>query len=323
MRRLKLLLAGVVYLTVWAGIFGLFTWPAVNAQGGVPPVPTGVMASDNSYKNKVGVSWDVIRGATRYQVFRHSSNDAASAVSLGTTVEATFFDRTAVAGQNYFYWVRAENANAASGLSAPDSGSRATGTAEALEPPSAPAGNPVTATKAALGKTLFWDEQLSSTRTVACGTCHVLISGGSDPRSIRPGIVSTHPGPDGVSVMVRDALGAERAAPLFFVSTTQINYLVPTGTTLGEATVTVKQGANSVAGGMLQIATVSPGIFLGEAGIPAASVLRVKSDGTQSNEPVAQFNSGTSHYELLPLDLGPETDQLFLVGYGTDFRNRS
>ena len=118
MRRLKLIIAGAALMPVMAGVFGWFTWPAVNAQAGAPPVPTGVRASDGSYNNKVGVSWDVMRGATRYQVFRNISNDAGSAVSLGTTVEATFFDRAAVAGQNYFYWVRAETANAASALSA-------------------------------------------------------------------------------------------------------------------------------------------------------------------------------------------------------------
>src|SRR5262249_48322848 len=147
---------------------------------------------------KVGISWDTMRGATRYQVFRNTTNDAASAISIGTTVEATFFDRTAIAGQTYFYWVCAESASAVSGLSASDTGFRAGGTTVALDPPSAPEGNPVTATKAALGKTLFWDEQLSSTRTVACGTCHVASGGGADPRSARQGARSTHPGPDGV-----------------------------------------------------------------------------------------------------------------------------
>ena len=46
--------------------------------------------------------------------------------------------------------------------------------------PPAPAGNPVTTEKANLGKVLFWDEQLSSTRTVSCGSCHQPASGGSD-----------------------------------------------------------------------------------------------------------------------------------------------
>ncbi len=66
-----------------------------------------------------------------------------------------------------------------------------------LQPPQDPVGNPTTPSKASLGKVLFWDEQLSSTRTVACGTCHIPRDGGGDPRSAaNPGAV--HPGLDGV-----------------------------------------------------------------------------------------------------------------------------
>ena len=43
-----------------------------------------------------------------------------------------------------------------------------------------PAGNPTTPQKALLGKALFWDEQLSSSRTVACGTCHIFGRGGAE-----------------------------------------------------------------------------------------------------------------------------------------------
>ncbi|MFN8000708.1 MAG: hypothetical protein U0X75_06785 [Acidobacteriota bacterium] len=52
-------------------------------------------ASDGSYNNKIGISWDAMRGATRYQVFRHTTNDPSAAVSLGTTAEATFYDNRA------------------------------------------------------------------------------------------------------------------------------------------------------------------------------------------------------------------------------------
>lgn len=67
-----------------------------------------------------------------------------------------------------------------------------------LLPPPAPLANPVTVAKANLGKVLFWDEQLSSSRTAACGTCHRAENGGSDPRSVTGVIASTHPGPNGV-----------------------------------------------------------------------------------------------------------------------------
>jgi len=65
-----------------------------------------------------------------------------------------------------------------------------------------PAGNPSTPEKVQLGKALFWDEQMSSTRTVACGTCHRFASGGADPR------ISIHPGPDGQYGTQDDIRGA-------------------------------------------------------------------------------------------------------------------
>ncbi|MFO1077520.1 MAG: cytochrome c peroxidase [Planctomycetota bacterium] len=76
--------------------------------------------------------------------------------------------------------------------------------AQILPPPPQPAGNPSTPAKELLGKALYWDEQLSSTRTVACGTCHVFTSGGSDPRSAS----AVHPGPDGLYGTVDDVHGS-------------------------------------------------------------------------------------------------------------------
>ena len=164
--------------------------------------PTNVTASDNAYATKVEIEWEAIRGASLYRVFRNTSNDSASAIVLGTTIQGSFFDTTAVVGQIYFYWVRAENGSNVSTLSAPDQGTRAVGVINGpvgpLNPPPVPPDNPITAAKAYLGKTLFWDEQLSSTRTVACGTCHFAASGGSDSRAIIGSARSTNPGADGL-----------------------------------------------------------------------------------------------------------------------------
>ena len=66
-----------------------------------------------------------------------------------------------------------------------------------LQPPPEPAGNPVTPAKVLLGKALFWEEQLSSTRTVACGSCHVPAAGASDPRAASSPL-ALHPGLDGL-----------------------------------------------------------------------------------------------------------------------------
>jgi uncharacterized protein (TIGR03437 family) len=53
-----------------------------------------------------------------------------------------------------------------------------------------------------------------------------------------------------VSVKIRDRAGAERLAPLFFVSPRQIKYQVPPPTVNGLATVTVTSGDSILATGL-------------------------------------------------------------------------
>ncbi len=71
-----------------------------------------------------------------------------------------------------------------------------------LPPVPVPAENTITEPKRILGKILFWDEQLSSNNKVACGTCHRVAAGGSDPRFGR------NPGFDGVFNTADDVLGS-------------------------------------------------------------------------------------------------------------------
>lgn len=79
-----------------------------------------------------------------------------------------------------------------------------------LPPVPAPAENPITVEKALLGKILFWEEQMSSTDTMACGTCHQFAEGGgSDPR---PSLVN--PGPDGVYNTPDDIFGSNGVRPI-------------------------------------------------------------------------------------------------------------
>lgn len=77
-----------------------------------------------------------------------------------------------------------------------------------LPPPPVPAGNPQTPDKVLLGKALFWDEQLSSSRSVACGTCHVFSAGGTDPRTPN----AWTPGADGVWGTADDHRGSPGVA---------------------------------------------------------------------------------------------------------------
>ncbi|MEZ5394784.1 MAG: cytochrome c peroxidase [Bryobacterales bacterium] len=176
-----------------------------SAAAQVPvSAPTGLDASDAAYTTRIGLAWEHVRGAQSYRIYRASANDSAQAQVVGTTPSLLYFDRGVVPGQPYFYWVQAVGATGESPLSAPDQGSVAAGKTSAYgpigppEPPPAPAENPITGAKIYLGKTLFWDEQLSSTRTVACGTCHRPRKGGSDPRAIVGSDHSRNPGPNGV-----------------------------------------------------------------------------------------------------------------------------
>ncbi len=74
-----------------------------------------------------------------------------------------------------------------------------------LTAPLAPPENPVTAEKAILGKVLFWDEQLSSDGSMACGTCHIPSVGGAE---LRAGPGTRFPGPDGVFGTADDGFGS-------------------------------------------------------------------------------------------------------------------
>jgi uncharacterized protein (TIGR03437 family) len=142
-------------------------------------------------------------------------------------------------------------------------------------------------------------------------------------------VAGTNPLPTslaGTSLRVKDRVGVERLAPLLFVSPGQINFLIPAGTAIGDALLTCTNGNGTVSTRLIQIAVVAPGLFSANAsgeGIAAAQALRVKADGSQSYEPVAQFDQAQNKFVSKPIDLGPATDQVFLVAYGTGIRLRS
>lgn len=117
----------------------------------------------------------------------------------------------------------------------------------------------------------------------------------------------------GTSVTIMDTAGAERPAPLYYVSPSQIDYLIPAGTAPGKAFAFVKSGSQTTGAAILDVEQVAPGLFTVAGGnLAAALVQRVKGDGTQTVEAVTA-----------PIDLGPATDQVFLTLFGTGIRGRS
>jgi uncharacterized protein (TIGR03437 family) len=129
------------------------------------------------------------------------------------------------------------------------------------------------------------------------------------------------------TVKIKDSAGIEGAAPLFFVSPSQVNYLIPAETALGIASVSIEVRRDgflfSVLGNPLNIVRAAPRLFTANAngnGAPAAFVLRFKADGTQSAEPVTQFDSAQNRFVPRPIESGAESDRVFLILFGTGVR---
>jgi uncharacterized protein (TIGR03437 family) len=122
----------------------------------------------------------------------------------------------------------------------------------------------------------------------------------------------------GTSVEISDNAGVTRPSPLFFVSPRQINCLVPSGTAPGRARLTVRVGGLSTSAD-LEIASVAPGLFAADAsghGVAAGQVVR-SANGTVTTGPIFDRNT----LSPVPIDLGGDGDQVFLVLFGTGLRS--
>ncbi len=181
--------------------------------------PLSVSASDGDYANKVGITWDAVRNATDYRIFRSSIDNFSTATQIGETQKGFFYDEEPgfiATAASFFYWVQAANDFGVGPPSQSDHGfsvvpqfnpdNRIT----QLAPPPEPPENPITAAKAFLGKTLFWEEQISSTNTMACGTCtcHQPAAGGNDQRALVGFLGAPHPGNDAQFGTADDIIGS-------------------------------------------------------------------------------------------------------------------
>jgi uncharacterized protein (TIGR03437 family) len=129
----------------------------------------------------------------------------------------------------------------------------------------------------------------------------------------------------GAGIQIRDSHGFERFAPLFFVSPSQINYAVPGNTSDGAAQVTVIAADGTTNTGTLEVARVAPGLFtanFGGQGPAAAHAMTVR--GSASSLALTfQCDVQGANCVTTPIDLGADTDDVFLILYGTGIRNRS
>ncbi len=128
----------------------------------------------------------------------------------------------------------------------------------------------------------------------------------------------------GTSAVVKDRNGIERLAGLFFVSRTQVNLHIPPQTAVGAAEVMIISRDRTVSTRTVQIAPVAPGLFSANAsgsGVAAGAALRVKTNGEQAYEPIARFDPAQNRFVSIPIDLGPASERVFLILYGTGMRH--
>ena len=116
-----------------------------------------------------------------------------------------------------------------------------------------------------------------------------------------------------------------RMARLYYVSPNQVNYYLPPETSEGPAEIAIQTANGLTLRSSVLITRIAPALFSANSsgqGVAAAVALRVKPDDSSSYEPVAAFNPAQSRFEPVPVDLGPDTDRLFLALFGTGIRNR-
>lgn len=97
-------------------------WLGVTAGALVPP--TGLLASDGTYTDKVVLTWNPVSGATYYEVFRADKNDNTAATSIASLGQGviTYTDESVADDTVYWYFVKAHNATDSSGFSDGNSG---------------------------------------------------------------------------------------------------------------------------------------------------------------------------------------------------------
>jgi uncharacterized protein (TIGR03437 family) len=110
----------------------------------------------------------------------------------------------------------------------------------------------------------------------------------------------------GTSVKIRDSAGAERAAPLFFVSQGQVNCQIPDGTAAGPASVTVTSGDGRVSSAVIQVVTAAPSLFTANA------------SGSGAAAAVDAFTGATGPFNAKRANGEPNIISVFGTGLGAD-----
>ena len=197
---------------------------------------------------------------------------------------------------------------------------------------------PVTVTATALGV------RASFSVTVPGLAIHVKNSASFVPGSLAPDLIafgeapniapslivaSANPWPislGGVHLDITDSQGQTRPAPIYYVTTNAISYLVPAGTASGPATANLTTSTGVLVTGTFNVDRVSPGLFTANAtgsGVPAGFWIRAAANGVQTQDYLFDPSKPLGSRVPVAVDLGATGDQVFLSLYGTGFRHAS
>jgi len=127
----------------------------------------------------------------------------------------------------------------------------------------------------------------------------------------------------GSLVSVTDSAGVVRLSQLSSVGAGQVNFVVPSATAAGTAQITVTAASGATASTSLEIAPVTPSIFVMPGSTVAAAVgVRAAANGAQT--PVTIFScTGALTCTATPIDLGAANDTVVVVFFGTGLRKNS
>jgi uncharacterized protein (TIGR03437 family) len=162
-------------------------------------------------------------------------------------------------------------------------------------------------------------------KVVAPGSIAVIYGANLAPGTAAAGSLANLPvSLGGISLHVRDPLGADRLAQLIFVSPAQVNFLVPDATAEGLAALNIDDGHLPFVEGLraTSIQMLAPAFFTADgtgAGAAAATAVRVLPDNIEIPVPVFSCSNGRCNTVPIDLSQGP----VYLSLYGTGFRHRS
>ncbi len=142
-----------------------------------PTMPANVLASDDTFTDKIAVNWSPVSNTSNYEVYRSATSGTTGSL-LASPVASNYNDNGAVAGTIYFYSVKACNATGCSTISTQDQGSRAITSNPPANPPTG-----ITATVNTFSDkvTVSWNMVTGTTyyelwRSTAAGTNGTLIN---------------------------------------------------------------------------------------------------------------------------------------------------